>query len=55
LEHSNHEALFIGDGPRDELASKNAEIDYIMVDWGFTEHADAVRTVSDLHEMLLNV
>jgi len=55
LEHSSHEALFIGDGPRDEMASKNAEIDYIMVDWGFTEHADAVRTVSDLHEMLLNV
>jgi phosphoglycolate phosphatase len=53
LEHSSHESLFIGDGPRDEIASQRAEIDYIMVDWGFTEHADAVRTVSDLHKILI--
>ncbi len=48
-----HEALFIGDGPRDEMASKKAEIDYIMVDWGFTDHSDAVRSVDDLSGMLL--
>ncbi len=53
LEHSSHESLFIGDGPRDEIASQRAEIDYIMVDWGFTEHIDAVRTVSDLHKILI--
>lgn len=53
LSHENHEALFIGDGPRDALASQRANIDYIMVDWGFTEHTDAVRTVEDLHKMLL--
>ena len=53
LEHSSHESLFIGDGPRDEIASQRAEIDYIMVDWGFTEHTEAVRTVSDLHKILI--
>ncbi|HSR74566.1 MAG TPA: HAD family hydrolase [Sulfurovum sp.] len=53
LSHGSHEALFIGDGPRDELASKSAEIDYIMVDWGFTEHTDAVRSVVDLHKILV--
>ena len=53
LSHSSHEALFIGDGPRDELASKHAEIDYIMVDWGFTEHVEAVRSVGDLHKLLV--
>jgi len=53
LSHGSHEALFIGDGPRDELASKNAEIDYIMVDWGFTEHVNAVRSVADLHKILV--
>lgn len=47
------EALFIGDGPRDELASQRANIDYIMVDWGFTEHNDAVRNVKELHSILL--
>lgn len=51
--HHANEALFIGDGPRDELASKRAQIDYIMVDWGFTEHSDAVRNVQDLHSILL--
>jgi phosphoglycolate phosphatase len=53
LEHSTHDTLFIGDGPRDEMASKRAEIDYIMVDWGFTDHTDAVRSVGDLHDILV--
>ncbi len=53
LGHSSHNALFIGDGPRDEMASKRAEIDYIMVDWGFTDHTDAVRSVDELHTLLL--
>ena len=53
LDHSKEKSLFIGDGPRDEMASKKAEIDYIMVDWGFTDHSDAVRTVDDLRGMLL--
>lgn len=46
------DSLFIGDGPRDEMASKRAKIDYIMVDWGFTDHSDAVRSVGDLHSIL---
>ena len=53
LDMDAHEALFIGDGPRDEMASKKAEIEYIMVDWGFTDHSDAVRSVDDLRGMLL--
>ena len=53
LGHSSENALFIGDGPRDELASKRAQIDYIMVDWGFTDHIDAVRNVDDLHSLLI--
>jgi phosphoglycolate phosphatase len=53
LEHSKERSLFIGDGPRDEMASKRAEIPYIMVDWGFTEHVDAVRSVNDLKGILL--
>jgi len=52
LDIGAHEALFIGDGPRDEMASKKAEIDYIMVDWGFTDHSDAVRSVGELHSIL---
>lgn len=46
------EALFIGDGPRDEMAAKKANIEYIMVDWGFTEHTHAVRSVEQLGTMI---
>jgi len=47
------DSLFIGDGPRDALAAKRAGMDYIMVDWGFTEHNNAVRSVEQLKEILL--
>jgi len=53
LKHKAHNALFIGDGSRDEMASVSAKIDYIMVDWGFTEHDDAVRSVEELEKILL--
>jgi len=52
---SVEEAIFIGDGPRDEMAAKNANMDYIMVDWGFTEHIDAVSSVDELKDILLHI
>jgi phosphoglycolate phosphatase len=48
------DAVFIGDGPRDEMAAKNASMDYLMVDWGFSEHKDAIREVKMLEEILLD-
>jgi phosphoglycolate phosphatase len=53
LNYTNKDTLFIGDGPRDKEASKAANIPYIMVDWGFTDHSDAVRSVDDLKKMLI--
>jgi phosphoglycolate phosphatase len=55
LDFTEDEAIFIGDGPRDEMAAKEAKIDYIMVDWGFTDHANAVCTVDELKGLLLDV
>jgi phosphoglycolate phosphatase len=52
LKISANEAIFVGDGPRDLLASQRAGIEYIMVDWGFTAHTNAVQTVSQLEEKL---
>jgi len=50
-----NEAIFVGDGERDEEASKNANIDYIMVHWGFSNYkdADAVHTIKQLKEKIL--
>ncbi|QOR62918.1 HAD family hydrolase [Sulfurovum sp. ST-21] len=54
LETEKEEALFIGDGPRDEMAAKRAGIDYLMVDWGFTNHEKKViGSVEELKTILL--
>ena len=53
LDHQTDEAIFIGDGERDESAGKRAKIDYIMVEWGFSDHGDAITTVEELKELLL--
>jgi len=55
LECESSEAIFVGDGPRDEMAAKAAKMDYLMVDWGFTEHSDAVCTVDALEGLLIDV
>ena len=57
LDFKEDEAIFIGDGPRDEMAAKEAKMDYVMVDWGFTEHGEkeVVQSVEALKEILLYV
>lgn len=52
---SVEESIFIGDGPRDELAAKKCGMHYVMVDWGFTEHTDAMRSVVELEAFLQHV
>ena len=51
LDITNTESIFIGDGPRDEDAAEAAYMDYIMVDWGFTEHAIDMKVISDTSEL----
>lgn len=55
LHVAKERAVFIGDGPRDEQAAKRAGIDYLMVDWGFTdhEHDNVIHTVEELRKALL--
>ena len=57
LDMTEEESIFIGDGPRDEMAAKEAKMDYIMVDWGFTKHGEkeVVHSVEALKEMLIHV
>jgi phosphoglycolate phosphatase len=58
LDEVNIEAkntLFIGDGERDREAAKNANINYIMVHWGFSIHSkeNAVNSVNELKKKIL--
>jgi len=46
------EALFIGDGPRDAMAAEAAGIDFLMVNWGFSDHHEAIETVEELRQVL---
>ncbi len=46
------EFVVIGDGERDILAAKDAGIDSILVDWGFSDHKEAIRSVKELEDIL---
>lgn len=59
LQIKPNEAIFIGDGARDERASKSANIDYIMVNWGFSYHENnvennVVESIEKLKEKIIN-
>jgi phosphoglycolate phosphatase len=47
------ESVFVGDGERDMMAAKNANMDFIMVNWGFSTHESAVSSVGHLKDLLL--
>ncbi len=47
------EFVVIGDGERDIMAANHAGIDSILVDWGFSDHKNAVSSVAALEEILL--
>ncbi len=51
LDKSNEEAIFVGDGPRDEDAAEAAAMDYLMVNWGFTEHGRDKSVISSVPEL----
>lgn len=51
---NSDEFVVVGDGERDIMAAKNAGIDWILVDWGFSDHDDgAVGSVKELEDILL--
>ncbi len=47
------EALFIGDSERDLMAANSLKIDYIMINWGFSDYDDAIHSVDKLKEKIL--
>ncbi len=53
LSFEKEHAIFVGDGERDQMAANRAQMDYIMVAWGFSKHDSAVYSVEKLKEMLL--
>jgi phosphoglycolate phosphatase len=48
------QSIFVGDGERDMMAAQTISMDYIMVDWGFSEHKNAIKDISELKNILLS-
>jgi phosphoglycolate phosphatase len=53
LKLSKDKAIFVGDGERDLVASQSAGIDYLMVNWGFSDYSDAIHSVEMLQKSIL--
>jgi len=51
---NSKEAIFIGDSERDLMAAKSLNMDYIMINWGFSEYADAIKSIEELKEKILD-
>ena len=47
------DALFIGDSERDLMAANSLNMDYIMINWGFSDYDDAIHSVDKLKERIL--
>ena len=47
------DAIFIGDSERDLLAANALNMDYIMINWGFSDYEDAIHSINKLQEKIL--
>ena len=47
------DAIFIGDSERDLMAANTLNMDYIMINWGFSDYEDAIHSVEQLKEKIL--
>jgi len=58
LEDTNlkaEEAIFVGDSKRDLMAANRLNMDYIMINWGFSDYEDAIHSVDKLKEKILEL
>jgi len=49
------DAIFIGDSERDLMAANSLNMDYIMINWGFSDYKDAINSVEKLKEKILEL
>jgi len=49
------DAIFIGDSERDLMAAETLNMDYIMINWGFSNYKNAIHTVERLKEKILEL
>ena len=47
--------ILVGDSLKDQMAANNANINSILVNWGFSEHHKAIDTIKDLKNEILRI
>lgn len=47
--------IFVGDSERDLMAANTLKIDYIMINWGFSDYQDAIHSIDELKEKILEL
>ena len=50
-----NDAIFIGDSERDLMAANTLKMDYIMINWGFSDYDNAIKSVKKLKEKILEL
>ncbi|CAA6814857.1 MAG: Predicted phosphatase [uncultured Sulfurovum sp.] len=55
LELEAKDAIFVGDSERDLMAANTLKMDYIMINWGFSDYEDAIHSVNKLKEKILEL
>jgi len=57
LSHTPNKAILIGDSLKDKQAAQRANMDYILVNWGFTTHTKdkVVNTTKELNDKLISL
>ncbi len=49
------DAIFVGDSERDLMAANSLNMDYIMINWGFSDYEDAIHSIDKLKEKILEL
>ena len=49
------ESIFVGDSERDLMAANSLNMNYIMINWGFSDYEDAIHSIDKLKEKILEL
>ncbi|NOQ30606.1 MAG: HAD-IA family hydrolase [Helicobacteraceae bacterium] len=52
--YKKESTLLIGDSQKDIMAAKSADLEYIVVNWGFSNHDNALTDVNELLKLLIS-
>jgi phosphoglycolate phosphatase len=55
LNYNKDEAILIGDSEKDKLSAKNIDMDFILVNWGFSNHKNGILDIDELKKKIKDI